>query len=65
VDNNFIAQFLENIKFSSTSFDCIILCGYITDLFYEAGVVYFFNFMGFVKRSNGVSPFSLTYLPIA
>jgi len=54
VNNNFIAQFSKNIKFSYTSFDCVILRGYILDLFYEGGVASFLKSMGFVKRSNSV-----------
>ena len=54
MNNNFIAQFSKNIKFSYTSFDRGILRGYILDLFYEAGVASFLKSMGFVKRSNGV-----------
>jgi len=54
VNNNFIAQFSKNIKFSYTSFDRVILRGYILDLFYEGGVASFLKSMGFVKRSNGV-----------
>ncbi|GAB6163340.1 hypothetical protein JCM12298_25000 [Desulfothermus naphthae] len=56
MNNNFIAQFSKNIKFSYTSFDRVILRGYILDLFYEGGVVSFLKSMGFVKRSNGVIP---------
>ncbi|GAB6163678.1 hypothetical protein JCM12298_28380 [Desulfothermus naphthae] len=54
MNNNFIAQFSKNINFSYTSFDRVILCGYILDLFYEGGVASFLKPMGFVKRSNGV-----------
>jgi len=54
VTNNFIAQFSKNIKFSYTSFDGVILRGYILELFYEAGVASFLKSIGFVKRSNGV-----------
>ena len=50
MNNNFIAQFSKNIKFSYTSFDRVILL----DLFYEGGVASFLKSMGFVKRSNGV-----------
>lgn len=54
MNNNFVAQFSENIKFYYTSFDRVILRGYINKLFYEAGVASFLKSMGFVKRSNGV-----------
>jgi len=54
VNNNFIAQFSKNIKFSYTSFDRVILRCYILNLFYEAGVASFLKSMGFVKRFNGV-----------
>ena len=54
MNNNFIAQFSKNIKFSYTSFDRIILRGYILELFYEGGVVSFLKSMGFVKHSNGI-----------
>ena len=54
MNNNFIAQFSKNIKVAYTSFDRVILRGYILDLFYEGGVVSFLKSMGLVKRSNGV-----------
>ncbi|GAB6162129.1 hypothetical protein JCM12298_12880 [Desulfothermus naphthae] len=65
MNNNFIAQFSKNIKFSSTSFDRVILCGYILDLFYERGVASFLKSMGFVNDLMALCPFSLTRLPIA
>ena len=51
---SFIAQFSKNIKFSYSSFDRVILCSYILDLFYEAGVASFLKSMCIVKRSNGL-----------
>ncbi len=54
MNNNFIAQFSRNIKFSYTFFDRVILCGYILDLFYEGGIDSFLKSIGFVKRSNHV-----------
>ncbi len=54
VNNLFLKQFAKNIKFSYTSFDRIVMRGYIRRLFYEGGLVLFLRAMGFKKLTNGV-----------
>jgi len=52
--NSFINQFFENIKFHYTSFDRVIIRGYILNFFSVACVVRFLKAMGFSKQTNGV-----------
>jgi hypothetical protein len=52
--NSFINQFSENIKFHYTSFDRVIIRGYILNFFSVACVVRFLKAMGFSKQTNGV-----------
>jgi len=54
VNNTFVNQFSENIKFNYTCFDRIIIRGYIRRFFFEACIVLFLKAMGFSKRTNGV-----------
>ena len=54
VKNSFIDQFSENIKFDYTSFDRVIICGYILRLFSSACVVLFLRAMGFSRSTNGI-----------
>ena len=39
MNNSFVQQFANNIKFNYTCFDRVIIRGYIRSLFFEAGVV--------------------------
>ena len=55
--NSFINQFSENIKFHYTSFDRVIIRGYILNFFSVACVVRFLKAMGFSRKTNGVAPF--------
>ena len=52
--NSFINQFAENIKFHYTSFDRVIIRGYILNFFSVACVVRFLKTMGFSRQTNGV-----------
>jgi len=52
--NSFINQFSENIKFHYTSFDRVIIRGYILNFFSVACVVRFLRAMGFSRQTNGV-----------
>lgn len=52
--NSFINQFAENIKFHYTSFDRVIIRGYILNFFSLACVVRFLKAMGFSRQTNGV-----------
>jgi len=54
VKNSFIDQFSENIKFDYTSFDRVIIRGYILRLFSSACVVLFLRAMGFSRSTNGI-----------
>ena len=52
--NSFINQFSENIKFHYTSFDRVIIRGYILNFFSLACVVRFLKAIGFSRQTNGV-----------
>ena len=52
--NSFINQFAENIKFHYTSFDRVIIRGYILNFFLVACAVRFLKAMGFSRQTNGV-----------
>jgi len=54
MNNSFLHQFSDNIKFNYTCFDRVIIRGYIRSLFFEAGIVLFLRAMGFHKLTNGV-----------
>jgi hypothetical protein len=54
VNNLFLKQFAENIKFTYTCFDRIVMKGYIRRFFCEGGLVLFLRAMGFKKLTNGV-----------
>jgi len=54
VNNSFVQQFSQNIKFQYSCFDRVILRGYILKMFFPAGVIMFLGRMGFRKFSNGV-----------
>jgi len=54
VNNSFVQQFSQNIKFQYSCFDRVILRGYILKMFFPAGVIMFLGLMGFRKFSNGV-----------
>ena len=53
-NNSFINQFVENIKFHYTSFDRVIIRGYILNFFSVACVVRFLKAIGFSRQTNGV-----------
>ena len=52
MNNSFINQFSENIKFNYTCFDRVIIRGYILKFFSLACVVLFLRAMGFSRKSN-------------
>jgi hypothetical protein len=52
--NDFLEQFSENMKFSYTCFDRVIIRGYIRNFFFTSGVVLFLRSLGFHKVSKGV-----------
>lgn len=54
MNNAFVSQFAENIKFKYTCFDRVIIRGYIRRFFFEGCIVIFLKAMGFSKRTNGV-----------
>ena len=54
MNNSFVQQFADNIKFNYTCFDRVIIRGYIRSLFFEAGVVLFLSAMGFRALTTGV-----------
>ncbi len=54
MNNSFLQQFSDNIKFNYTCFDRVIIRGYIRSLFFEAGVVLFLRAMGFRRLTNGI-----------
>lgn len=54
MNNAFVSQFAENIKFNYTCFDRVIIRGYIRRFFFEGCIVLFLKAMGFSKRTNGV-----------
>ena len=54
MNNSFVSQFSENIKFNYTSFDRVIVRGYIRPFFSLGVVVQFLEAMGFSKKNNGV-----------
>ena len=54
MSNKFIEYFDQNIAFIYTSYDRIILRGYITTLFVEGSVINLLKNLGFKNHSNGV-----------
>lgn len=54
MDNSFTEQFSQNIDFSYTSFDRVIMRGYIRQLFLPGGVVNLTRAQGYSNYSNGV-----------
>jgi hypothetical protein len=52
--NTFTTDFEKHIEFIYTSFDRIILRGYITGLFVEGSVIKLLRNLGFTNHSNGV-----------
>jgi len=54
MNNSFLNQFSENIKFKYFCFDRVIIRGYILCLFFPAGVVRLLRALGFTRLSNGV-----------
>jgi len=52
--NKFTEDFSQHIDFTYTSFDRIILRGYITSLFVEGSVIKLLRNLGFDSHSNGV-----------
>ena len=51
MNNSFVTQFAENIKFNYTSFDRVIVRGYIRPFFSLGVVVQFLKAMGFQRRA--------------
>ncbi|EFK11535.1 conserved hypothetical protein [delta proteobacterium NaphS2] len=54
MNNSFLKQFSENIKFKYFCFDRVIIRGYILSMFFPAGIVRFLRAVGFKGLSNGV-----------
>ena len=54
MNNSFLNQFSENIKFKYFCFDRVIIRGYILSMFFPAGIVRFLRAVGFKGLSNGV-----------
>ena len=54
MNNSFLKQFSENIKFKYFCFDRVIIRGYILSMFFPAGIVKFLRAVGFKGLSNGV-----------
>ena len=54
MNNSFLKQFSENIKFKYFCFDRVIIRGYILSMFFPAGIVKFLSAVGFKGLSNGV-----------
>jgi len=54
MNNSFLNQFSENIKFKYFCFDRVIIRGYILSLFFPGGVVRLLRALGFTRLSNGV-----------
>ena len=52
--NNFTENFSRHINFIYSSFDRIILRGYITSLFVEGSVINLLRNLGFKNHSNGI-----------
>ena len=52
--NNFTKEFSDNIKFSYSCFDRIIVRGYITGLFCESNVIKMLRNLGFTSHGNGI-----------
>ena len=47
MNNSFLKQFSENIKFKYFCFDRVIIRGYILSMFFPAGIVRFLRAVGF------------------
>ena len=62
MNNSFLKQFSQNIKFKYFCFDRVIIRGYILSMFFPAGIVRFLRAVGFKGLSNGVMRI-LTDLP--
>ncbi|WP_186441752.1 hypothetical protein [Desulfamplus magnetovallimortis] len=54
MNNSFENQFSKNIKFGYSSFDRVLVRGYIRPFFSLGVVVHFLKSMGFSKQTNGV-----------
>jgi len=54
MSNKFTVEFSQHIDFQYTSFDRIILRGYILSLFFEGNVIKLLRNLGFKDHSNGV-----------
>jgi len=54
MNNSFLNQFSQNIKFKYFCFDRVIIRGYILPLFFSAGIVRLLRSLGFKGLSNGV-----------
>jgi hypothetical protein len=54
MNNSFLNQFSENIKFKYFCFDRVIIRGYILFLFFPGGVVPLLRALGFTRLRNGV-----------
>ena len=54
MNNSFLKQFSQNIKFKYCCFDRVIIRGYILSMFFPAGIVRFLRAVGFKGLSNGV-----------
>jgi len=52
--NKFTTDFSQHIDFQYTSFDRIILRGYVPSLFVEGSVIKLLRNLGFKDHSNGV-----------
>ena len=54
MNNSFVKQFDQNIKFNYSCFDRVILRGYIIRLFFAGGIAVLLRALGFNSLSNGV-----------
>ena len=54
MNNSFLNQFSENIKFKYFCFDRVIIRGCILSLFFPGGVVRLLRALGFTRLSNGI-----------
>ena len=54
MNNSFVKQFDQNIKFNYSCFDRVILRGYIVRLFFAGGIAVLLRALGFNSLSNGV-----------
>ena len=54
MNNLFVKQFDQNIKFNYSCFDRVVLRGYIIRLFFAGGIAVLLRALGFNSLSNGV-----------